>query len=405
MTITLRIPKGSELTHAELDGNFTDLVGQAAALQSGKADSAHSHSGLSPAGGAAGQVLKKIDATSYNYSWQDDATGTGGTAASQAEAEGGVENTKFMTSLRAAQAIVARAKDALLTGYAAGANAVVAATDTITQAIGKLQAQVSAKADLLAKATEAGTSFNVTAAGHANRDTETTNAAPVAATFVFSGMVDGDEGVIYQRGAGVVTLQAGPAYSFSAGVSLLTTAGVGNWISWRYLGGTSVLITGRAQAATGSSNNRCVADPTTRTLVDDTADNIVTTLTLGALAAGTMLEIDFHVDQATSGVNGAAVLFWDLNTTQVTFQASPDTTTATGRVMRCSMSIKALTGADNVYATYPLLLDGSAGTDPVQKATVALTGSVNLRLRSQKNAGGVGRAIRIQMINVNVRQP
>jgi hypothetical protein len=54
MTITLRIPKGSELTHAELDGNFTDLAGQAAAAASaaataqstanGKADSSHSHS-------------------------------------------------------------------------------------------------------------------------------------------------------------------------------------------------------------------------------------------------------------------------------------------------------------------------------------------------------------------------
>lgn len=28
MTITLRGTKGSELTHAELDGNFTDLAGQ-----------------------------------------------------------------------------------------------------------------------------------------------------------------------------------------------------------------------------------------------------------------------------------------------------------------------------------------------------------------------------------------
>jgi hypothetical protein len=38
----------------------------------------HTHSGLAPVGGAAGQVLKKISATDYDYSWQADATGGGG---------------------------------------------------------------------------------------------------------------------------------------------------------------------------------------------------------------------------------------------------------------------------------------------------------------------------------------
>jgi len=39
MTITKRLVKGSALTHAELDGNFTDLEGQVAA----KANTSHSH--------------------------------------------------------------------------------------------------------------------------------------------------------------------------------------------------------------------------------------------------------------------------------------------------------------------------------------------------------------------------
>ena len=33
MTITLRGTKGSELTHAELDGNFTDLAGQITSVE------------------------------------------------------------------------------------------------------------------------------------------------------------------------------------------------------------------------------------------------------------------------------------------------------------------------------------------------------------------------------------
>ena len=40
----------------------------------------HTHSGLAPTGGTTGQVLKKIDNTNYNYSWQADATGAGGEA-------------------------------------------------------------------------------------------------------------------------------------------------------------------------------------------------------------------------------------------------------------------------------------------------------------------------------------
>lgn len=43
------------------------------------AASGHSHSGLAPAGGTTGQVLKKVSGTDYDYSWQADATGAGAT--------------------------------------------------------------------------------------------------------------------------------------------------------------------------------------------------------------------------------------------------------------------------------------------------------------------------------------
>jgi hypothetical protein len=43
MTITLRIPKGSELTHAELDGNFTDLDGRASTAAAHAASTSNPH--------------------------------------------------------------------------------------------------------------------------------------------------------------------------------------------------------------------------------------------------------------------------------------------------------------------------------------------------------------------------
>lgn len=56
---------------------IADTTGLQAALD-GKSATGHSHSGLAPAGGTAGHVLKKIDGSDYNYSWQADVTGGGG---------------------------------------------------------------------------------------------------------------------------------------------------------------------------------------------------------------------------------------------------------------------------------------------------------------------------------------
>lgn len=59
----------SSFTMAELD----------AAVSDGNVSYAgHTHSGLAPAGGTAGQVLKKISATDYDYSWQADSGGGSG---------------------------------------------------------------------------------------------------------------------------------------------------------------------------------------------------------------------------------------------------------------------------------------------------------------------------------------
>jgi hypothetical protein len=53
-------------------------LGTAATSNTGDfATAGHSHSGFAPVGGATGQVLKKISATDYDYSWQADSTGGG----------------------------------------------------------------------------------------------------------------------------------------------------------------------------------------------------------------------------------------------------------------------------------------------------------------------------------------
>ena len=58
--------------HAHTQANVTGLTDSIAA----KAQTVHSHSGLAPTGGSAAQVLTKIDATNYNYSWQTPASGS-----------------------------------------------------------------------------------------------------------------------------------------------------------------------------------------------------------------------------------------------------------------------------------------------------------------------------------------
>lgn len=63
--------------------------------------------------------------------------------ATQADAETGTNNEKWMTPLRTAQAIAKRATSALLDGLSTASGVVVTASDTILAAIGKLQKQAS----------------------------------------------------------------------------------------------------------------------------------------------------------------------------------------------------------------------------------------------------------------------
>lgn len=60
------------------------VLGSDTRLSDARAPTAHSHSGLVPAGGSFGQVLKKSSATDYDYAWAADATGGGAGGLSEA---------------------------------------------------------------------------------------------------------------------------------------------------------------------------------------------------------------------------------------------------------------------------------------------------------------------------------
>ena len=70
----------------------------------------------------------------------------------QAEATDNLANDVYMTPVRTEQSIFARARNAVITGFNTAVSTAVTAADTIVEAIGKLQAQVSLHAPLISPA-------------------------------------------------------------------------------------------------------------------------------------------------------------------------------------------------------------------------------------------------------------
>ena len=68
---------GGAAVWGEIEGDIEDQTDLQTAL-SGKSDTSHTHSGLFPAGGAAGQVLKKNTGTDYDVIWANETGGGGG---------------------------------------------------------------------------------------------------------------------------------------------------------------------------------------------------------------------------------------------------------------------------------------------------------------------------------------
>lgn len=185
MAIIKRLVKGSALTHAELDGNFTDLEGQVAARQlASEKGTANGYAGLDGSGKVPSAQLPSfvddvIEAANFaalpgtgetskiyvtlndnkSFRWS-------GSAYVEISASPGSTDavTEGSTNL---YFTAARVRAAVLTGLGTVTAAAIAATDTVLQAFEKLQAQVSGKlsADLATAITTAKTAFSNTDKG------------------------------------------------------------------------------------------------------------------------------------------------------------------------------------------------------------------------------------------------
>jgi hypothetical protein len=308
MTITLRSTKGSALTHAELDGNFTDLDGRATA-NAAAAASANSNANTRQPGSTTLDALSALATTAFGRSLLTLANaaalaanhthsgGAAGNVSVRAVAPGninlaapgaaldGVTMVNGQTFLAPLQttgsqngiyvfngAAAAATRLAGFTAYDAHAGVLVVVQEGT---LGKdrvylCTADIGGTIDttgipfvlLSAPAiSEAGTAFTLNAA-RVGPPIRANNAAAITASFDFTGFPADASGVITQEGAGVVTLAAGPAYSYAPGVTASpTTAGQGGEIAWRWLGGTSVRIERRSQAAGGGSLPSAPAQP------------------------------------------------------------------------------------------------------------------------------------------------
>lgn len=387
---------GGSAAWGSIGGTLASQTDLQAALDA-KSGSGHGHLGLVPSGGAAGQVLKKVDATAYNATWQDDATGTGGAPASQAEAEAGAENTKFMTALRSLQSIVANAKNALLTGYAAGTNTVVLATDTIMQAIGKLQAQLSGKADLLAPRTESA-SFTITRAAHANRVVTYTGSGAGQATLDgTSALVEGDTIHFYQAfGAGALSI-AGADVALAEGVGGALTTGPRNSLVCMF-DGTKLVVTQRNQPdATGGGGGSAASYTSIADIVapNDLLENLVLTLPLGTCANGQLLKISTWLEQtgATATADGGNI-YYRING-QTIAQVPMPPSYGVGKFVHFEALVKSQTlvlGIPPGTSGY-----GEAG-DALMRSTANIAGGATLTVFVQKF--GTGKTLTINGVHV-----
>jgi hypothetical protein len=403
-----------------------------------------------PGTGETGKIYVALDANA-TFRWSGTvyvSLGSTPQYASQAEAEAGAENTKSMTALRVAQAIAARAKDALLTGWVAGANAAVGATDSISLAvgklqaqitalstsalnavltglstatdaavlatdtllvgIGKLQAQVTAKADLLPYTqvtNPAGNALSITKGAYANREVEIINAAGVTATFDFTGMAAGDSGVIYQGGAGVVTL-AGATFTYAPGVTASpASAGAQGSIQWRYTGGVNVTIDYRSQAAAGGSGTvSWVAAPATITAPNDLASNVLQTLVVpGPIVAGMHLELQPNIERA--GVTGTVQISYLMNGVQVGGMYMANNASRMSQRDRRSFFVQSVTGNNAVIVADPINYDPNTwyGDVLLQSAPIDISAGINLSITCGKTVAG--ESVFLRGCGVRVERP
>jgi hypothetical protein len=266
-----------------------------------------------------------------------------------------------------------------------------------------LQTALDAKASILAPVTlSANTSL--TAAVHGNRTiyVDTAGLTLTINNDGTGGWTTDDSLDIQAIGSGTFTLVQGSAtLSTLSGTSADSTTAVGKRVQAQRTG-TSTWSTISSVVVSASGNTRTLATATTYTIVDDTVDNTVTSLSLGNLSAGTVIDVTMIVE-ATAGVASNGTFRFDINSTEVTMLAMPETTGATGRIYRFTIGVKTNT---SIYASWDLLLDNSFATDPFANMTTTVSdvsSGATLRLRSVRTS--TGKVIKVQLLNAVVKQP
>jgi hypothetical protein len=265
-----------------------------------------------------------------------------------------------------------------------------------------LQAALDLKANILAPVTLS-SNTSLTAATHGNR-TLLVDTAGLTLTInndATGGWTTDDSLDVQAVGSGTFTLVQGTAtLTTDSGGSADSTTAISKRVQAQRTGTSAWRTVSPAVVSPGTGNTRTFADATTYTVVDDTANNTVTTLNLGALTAGTSIDVMMHVD-ATSGAASNGTFAFDINGTQVTIVAMPEGSTHTGRLYKFTINIKTLT---TVIASWPLLLDNSNATDAFTTTTVSsVVSSCALRLRSVRTS--TGKVTRVQMLNALVKMP
>lgn len=177
--------------------------------------------------------------------------------------------------------LMAPAQHTKLAGIASGATANSSDATLLARAnhtgvqdistVSGLQAALDGKASLLAPATESGTAIVLAAATHANRPMHCTAATAVTVTLnTGHALANGDSGIIYQHGAGAVTLANGTA-SFVLGpaVTVASTTGLGSWLAWACVGSTVYVVDrGVAPSAGGASDAQAFTSSGAWPLID-----------------------------------------------------------------------------------------------------------------------------------------
>lgn len=345
-----------------------------------------------PGTGETGKIYVALD-TNATYRWSGSAyVSMGGTPQypSQAEAEGGVENTKTMTSLRVAQAIVARAKDALLTGYAIGANAAVAAADTVMQAIGKLQAQVNAKASVLAPVTISANT-NLTAAAHANRQIRVDTAGVVLTvqTDAAGGTADDDSFDIQAVGAGSFTLNtAAVTVNVAAGMSISSATAAGKRVQLQRSGANTYDALSLATPSGGGALSMTTAGAIGSSQTNAQLAGV--TIPGGTLTAGKLVRVTAFLRHQISDAGGIAIALRYGG--QVLLTDTLGNTFGNTTVSDTHQYVFAVTGASQQQAT-PTVLGDADKTNLIQSvATVTTTvdGSASQTLELVATTGAAG---------------